>query len=82
MMMVLVSKQHKVTTKYKMQATLHFSLICQSGEDIIIQKCRASRFCCRASGFSSHLPCRTSSCGNYFWGLWGQFYLPTTCNFL
>jgi len=74
MMMVLVSKQHKVTNKYKMQATLHFSLICQSGEDIIIQKCRAS-------GFSSHLPCRTSSCGNYFWGLWGQFYLPTTCNF-
>ena len=26
MMMVLVSKQHKVTTKYKMQTTLHFSL--------------------------------------------------------
>jgi len=49
MMMVLVSKQHKVTTKYKMQATWHFSLICQSGEDII-QKCRASRFYCRASG--------------------------------
>jgi len=43
MMMVLVSKQHEVTTKYKMQATPHFSLICQSGEDII-QKCRASRF--------------------------------------
>jgi len=40
-------------------------------EDIIIQKCRASRFCCScwASGFSSHLPCRTSSCGNNFWGL-------------
>jgi len=36
MMIVLVSKQHKVTTKYKMQATQHFSLICQSGEDIII----------------------------------------------
>jgi len=64
MMKVLVSKQHKVTTKYKMQATPHFSLICQLGEDIIIQKCRASRFSCRASGFSSHLPCRTSSCGN------------------
>ena len=30
-----------------MQTTPHFSLICQSGEDIIIQKCRAS-------GFSSH----------------------------
>ena len=45
-LMVLVSKQHKVTTKYKMQASLHFSLICQSGEDIIMQKCRASRFCC------------------------------------
>jgi len=28
-MLVLVSKQHKVTTKYKMQATPHFSLICQ-----------------------------------------------------
>jgi len=54
MMMVLVSKQHEVTTKYKLHATPHFSLICQSGEDIIIQKCRASRFCCRASGFSSH----------------------------
>jgi len=27
MMMVLVSKQHKVTTKYKMQATPHFSHI-------------------------------------------------------
>ena len=26
MMMVLVSKQHKVTTKYKMQAAPHFSL--------------------------------------------------------
>jgi len=59
MMMVLVSKQHKVTTKYKMQATPHFSLICQSGEDII-QKYRAS-------GFSSQ-HCRTSSCGNNFWG--------------
>ena len=47
-----------------MQATPHFSLICQLGEDNIIQKCRASRFCCRASGFSSHLPCsRTGSCG-------------------
>ena len=40
------SKQLKVTTKYKMQTTPHFTLICQSGEDIIIQKCRASRFCC------------------------------------
>ena len=37
------------------------SLICHLGEDIIIHKCRASRFCCRASGFSGHLPCRTSS---------------------
>ena len=63
MMMVLVSKQHKVNTEYKMQATPHFSFICQSGEDIIIQKCRENRFCWRASGFSSHLPCRTSSCG-------------------
>ena len=62
-MVVLVSKQHKVTTKYKMQTTPHFSLICHSGEDNIIQKWRASRFCCRASGFLSHLPCRTSSCG-------------------
>ena len=44
MMIVLVSKQHKVTTKYKMQATPHFSLISQFGEDIIIQKSRASRF--------------------------------------
>ena len=34
MMMVLVSKQHKVTTKYKMQATPHFSLICQLGETL------------------------------------------------
>ena len=57
-MMVLGSKQHTVTTKYKMQATLHFSLFCQSGKDIIIQKCRSSRFCCR-----------TSSCGNNCWGL-------------
>ena len=32
MMMVLVSKQHKVTTKYKMQTEPHFSLICQLGE--------------------------------------------------
>jgi len=64
MMMVLVSKQHKVTTKYKMQATPHFSILCLSGKDIFIQKCRASRFCCRASGFLSHLPCRMSSCGN------------------
>jgi len=69
LMMVLVSKQQKVTTKYKMQATLHFSLICQLGEDISIHKCRASRFCCRTSGFSGHLPCRTSSCENNFWGL-------------
>ena len=34
MMIVLVSKQNKVTTKYKMQATPHFSLICQSGETL------------------------------------------------
>ena len=27
-MVVLVSKQHKVTTKYKMQATPNFFLIC------------------------------------------------------
>ena len=66
MMMVLVSKQHEVTTKYKMQATPQFSLICQLGEDIIIQKCRANRFCCRLSEFSSHLLCRTSSYGNNF----------------
>ena len=26
-----------------MQATMHFSLICQLGEDFIIQKCGASR---------------------------------------
>ena len=64
MMMVLVSKRHKLTTKYKMQATPHFSLICHLGEDIMIQKCRASRFCYRASGFSCYQPCRTSSCGN------------------
>jgi len=62
MKMVLVSKRYEINTKYKMQTTTHFSLICQSREDIIIQKCRASRFCCQASGFSSHLPCRTSSC--------------------
>jgi len=31
MTMVLVSKQHKVTTKYKVQATPHFSILCQSG---------------------------------------------------
>ena len=41
MMMLSVSKQHKVTTKYEMHATPHFSLICQLGENIIIQKCRA-----------------------------------------
>mgnify|MGYP000444020799 CR=1 FL=1 len=35
--MVLVSKQYKLTIKYKMQATRHFSLICQSEEDIILQ---------------------------------------------
>ena len=29
--MVLVSKQHEVTIKYKMQATPHFSIICKSG---------------------------------------------------
>ena len=28
-MMVLVSKQHKVTTKYKMQTTPYFSILCQ-----------------------------------------------------
>jgi len=67
--MVLVSKQYKLTIKYKMQATPPFSLICQSEEDIILQKCMASRFCSRASGFSSHLPCRTSSCANNYWSL-------------
>ena len=41
----------------------------QHKETFLIQKCRASRFCCRASGFLSQLPCRTSSCGNNFWGL-------------
>jgi len=49
-----------------MQATSHFYLFSQSGEDNIIQKCRASRFCCRASGFSSHLPCRTIAVGTIF----------------
>jgi len=34
MMMVLVSKQHEVTTKYKMQALPHFSLICLSRETL------------------------------------------------
>ena len=53
MMLVLVSKQHKVTTKYKMQATPHFSVICQLGEDRIIQKCRASRFKLTNLGFNS-----------------------------
>jgi len=43
-MMVLVSKQHQVTTKYKMPTKKHFALFYQSREDII-QKCRASRFC-------------------------------------
>ena len=57
MMIVLVSKQNKVTTKYKMQATPHFSLICQSGEDIIIQKAGQV-------GFQVTCPCRTSSCEN------------------
>ena len=74
MMMVLVLKQYKVTTKYNMQATPYFSLFCQFGEDIIIQNCRASRFCCRASGFSSPLPCRTSNCGNNCWGLNTMMY--------
>ena len=37
MMMVLVLKQYKVTTKYNMQATPYFSLFCQFGEDIVIQ---------------------------------------------
>jgi len=60
MMMVLVSKQ-----QYKMQAKQHFTLFCQSGEDIFIQKCRASRFCCRESGFSSHWP----QVAVGFWGL-------------
>ena len=69
MMMVLVSKQHIVTTKYKMQATPLFSILCQSGEDIIIQKCRAS-------GFSSHLPCRASSCEIFFFGLLRPAILP------
>ena len=31
MMMVLVSKQHIVTTKYKMQATPHFSILLSVG---------------------------------------------------
>jgi len=35
LMMVLVSKQYEVTTKYNMHATPHVSLICQLGEDII-----------------------------------------------
>ena len=50
-LMVLVSKQQKVTTKYKMQATLHFSLICQSGEDIIIQNAGQVGFAAGQVGF-------------------------------
>ena len=65
MTMVLVSKQHKVTTKYKMQAKNAFLPYLSVGRNIV-QKCSASRFCCRASGFLSHLPCRMSSCGNNF----------------
>jgi len=48
-----VSKQHKVTAKYKMPAKTRFAVFCQSGEDI--QKYRASRFCCRASVFFKSL---------------------------
>jgi len=33
MMMVLVSKQHRVTTKYKTQTKKCISPICQLGED-------------------------------------------------
>jgi len=50
MTMVLVSKQHKVTTKYKMQAKNAFLPYLSVGRNIV-QKCSASRFCCRASGF-------------------------------
>ena len=44
MMMILVSEQHIVTTKYTMQATPYFSILCQSGEEIIMQKCRKVGF--------------------------------------
>ena len=44
MMMVLVSNEHKVTTKCKMQATPHLSLICQSGETISYKNARQVGF--------------------------------------
>ena len=56
-MMVLVSKQHKVTTKYKDAVKkTQYSLICGLGEDIIIHKCRTSRFCCRQVDFQVTCP--------------------------
>jgi len=49
-MMVLVSKQHKVTTKYKDAGKNRL------GEDIVIHKCRASRFCSRQVDFQVTCP--------------------------
>jgi len=47
-----------------MQATPHFSLI--PGEDIIIQKCRASRFCWRGVEFQVTCPAGRVAVGTIF----------------
>jgi len=54
MMMVLVSKQHKVTTKYKMPIKTHFAPYLSVGRRHHT-KCRGSRFSCRASVFFKSL---------------------------
>ena len=72
MMMVLVLKQHKVTTKYKMQETLHFSLFCQFGEDIVIQNAGQVGFATGQVDFQVPCPAWRVAVGTIFeaWILW------------
>ena len=60
-MMVLVSKQHKVTTKYKDAGKNRL------GEDIAIHKCRESRFCCRQVDFQVTCPAGRIAVLTFVW---------------
>ena len=65
-MMVLVSKQHKLIAKYKMQATPPFSLCVSREKKWSYKNAGQLGF---AAGQVDFQVCTTCSCGNNVWGL-------------
>ena len=74
-MMVLVSKQHKVTTKYKMPAKKHFALFVNR-EKTSYKNAGQVDIAAGQVYFTSYLPCMTSSCVDFFGGLTTLKYCP------